>query len=315
MNTIKTLALRPEAAHVKQASKLLRDGDLVAFPTETVYGLGADAGNDRAVATIYQVKGRPQFNPLIVHVADQEIARRYVEWTPLAEQLAQAFWPGPLTLVLPRKKNAGLSDLVSAGLPTVAIRVPKHPVAQAVLAEFGGAIAAPSANPSGQISPTSPAHVHSGLGGRISAIVDGGECAVGLESTILELDGTVRLLRPGGLAKEDIEAQIDRPVLTTVNEDKIISPGQLKSHYAPRAQVRLNAKNWHPGEARLGFGAVECDLNLSPAEDLLEAAANLFAHLHRLDAEGRNTIAVSPIPHEGLGLAINDRLQRAAAPR
>lgn len=315
MKPMTTLALTSTAAHLKVASSLLQEGGLVAFPTETVYGLGADASNDHAVAMIYQVKGRPQFNPLIVHVADQKIARRYVEWTPLADQLTQAFWPGPLTLVLPRKKDAGLSDLLSAGLPTIAIRVPKHPVAQALLAHFGGAVAAPSANPSGQISPTSPAHVRAGLDGSIAAIIDGGECRVGLESTIVELDRAVRLLRPGGLAIEDIEGKIGTPVLSAANSDKIIAPGQLKSHYAPHAKMRLNAKSWHPNEARLGFGAVECDLNLSPSEDLVEAAANLFGHMHRLDAQQKTVIAVSPIPDRGLGVAINDRLKRAAAPR
>jgi len=315
MKTIATLALSPTAAHLAQASTILQNGGLVAFPTETVYGLGADASNDHAVAKIYQAKGRPQFNPLIVHVANVQTARRFVQWNALADQLAQAFWPGPLTLVLPRKKDAVLSDLLSAGLPTIAIRVPKHPVAKALLTQFGGAVAAPSANPSGQISPTSPAHVRSGLDGRIDAIVDGAVCTVGLESTIVQLDDGAVLLRPGGVAVEDIEKEIGRPVSIRPNVKKITAPGQLNSHYAPQAKVRLDAKHWRPDEARLGFGAVDCDLNLSLSADLVEAAANLFAHLHRLDAEGKATIAVSPIPQTGLGLAINDRLNRAAAPR
>ena len=315
MKTIPTQSLSPTASHLEQASAILRDGGLVAFPTETVYGLGADASNDHAVAKIYHAKGRPQFNPLIVHIADVQTARRFVQWSELADQLAHAFWPGPLTLVLPRKKEARLSDLLSAGLPTVAIRVPNHPVAKALLEQFGGAVAAPSANPSGQISPTSAAHVRSGLEGRIDAIVDAGHCTVGLESTIIRLEDTAVLLRPGGVAAEDIENEIGRPVHIQTTVEKITAPGQLQSHYAPRTQVRLNADNWRPDEARLGFGAVDCDLNLSLSADLIEAAANLFGHLHRLDAKGKAMIAVSPIPQTGLGLAINDRLQRAAAPR
>ena len=315
MKTIRTQSLSTAAAHLKQASSILQDGGLVAFPTETVYGLGADASNDHAVAKIYHAKGRPQFNPLIVHVADVQTARRFVQWSDLADQLAKAFWPGPLTLVLPRKKEARLSDLLSAGLPTIAIRVPNHPVAKALLEKFGGAVAAPSANPSGLISPTSAVHVQSGLEGRIDAIVDGGLCTVGLESTIIRLDDTAVLLRPGGVAAEDIENEIGKPVHIQTTVDKITTPGQMDSHYAPRAQVRLDAKSWRPDEARLGFGAVDCDLNLSLSADLIEAAANLFSHLHHLDAEGKAMIAVSPIPQTGLGLAINDRLQRAAAPR
>ena len=315
MKTISTQSLSPTASHLEQASAILRDGGLVAFPTETVYGLGADASNDHAVAKIYHAKGRPQFNPLIVHVADVQTARRFVQWSELADQLAHAFWPGPLTLVLPRKKEARLSDLLSAGLPTIAIRVPNHPLAKALLEQFGGAVAAPSANPSGQISPTSAAHVRSGLEGRIDAIVDAGLCTVGLESTIIRIEDTTVLLRPGGVAAEDIENEIGRPVHIQTTVEKITAPGQLQSHYAPRTQVRLNADNWRPDEARLGFGAVDCDLNLSLSADLIEAAANLFGHLHRLDAEGKTMIAVSPIPQTGLGLAINDRLQRAAAPR
>ena len=315
MKTIRTQSLSPAAAHLKQASSILQDGGLVAFPTETVYGLGADASNDHAVAKIYHAKGRPQFNPLIVHVADVQTARRFVQWSDLADQLAKAFWPGPLTLVLPRKKEARLSDLLSAGLPTIAIRVPNHPVAKALLEKFGGAVAAPSANPSGLISPTSAVHVQSGLEGRIDAIVDGGLCTVGLESTIIRLDDTAVLLRPGGVAAEDIENEIGKPVHIQTTVDKITTPGQMDSHYAPRAQVRLDAKNRRPEEARIGFGAVDCDLNLSLSADLIEAAANLFSHLHHLDAEGKAMIAVSPIPQTGLGLAINDRLQRAAAPR
>ncbi len=315
MKTIPTQSLSPTAAHLEQASSILQDGGLVAFPTETVYGLGADASNDHAVAKIYHAKGRPQFNPLIVHVADVQTARRFVQWSDLADQLAKAFWPGPLTLVLPRKKEARLSDLLSAGLPTIAIRVPNHPVAKALLEQFGGAVAAPSANPSGQISPTSAAHVRSGLEGRIDAIVDAGLCTVGLESTIIRIEDTTVLLRPGGVAAEDIENEIGRPVHIQTTVEKITAPGQLQSHYAPRTRVRLNAENWRPNEARLGFGAVDCDLNLSTSADLIEAAANLFGHLHRLDAEGKAMIAVSPIPQTGLGMAINDRLQRAAAPR
>ncbi len=298
-----------------RAAQLLREGGLVAFPTETVYGLGGDARNDMAVAGIFEAKGRPRFNPLIVHVDSPETARRYVEWPDTADRLASAFWPGPLTLVLPLRADAGLSPLVTADLPTLAIRVPAHPVARALLHAFGGPLAGPSANPSGRISPTTAAHVAAGLDGRIAAILDGGASEVGVESTILGLADGPALLRPGGLPVEAIEAALGGPVARRGANDPLTAPGQMTSHYAPGARVRLEAAEAREGEVLLGFGAVECDLNLSPAGDLREAAANLFHHLHALDATGAKGIAVSPIPQTGLGLAINDRLRRAAAPR
>ena len=313
MAPTETLHLSASAPDLARAAKLLAAGELVAFPTETVYGLGADARNGRAVAAIYAAKGRPSFNPLIVHVADAETARAFVTWTDAAEKLADAFWPGPLTLVLPLKPGHGISELVTAGLDTLAVRVPAHPAARALLRAFGGPVAAPSANPSGRISPTTAAHVLAGLSGRIAAVVDDGPCPVGLESTIVGLTGTPALLRPGGVAAEEIEAVLGQ-ILAGRDEGAISAPGQLASHYAPDARVRLNAKAPRKGELFLGFGAMECDLNLSPAGDLAEAAANLFGHLHALDARG-HPIAVAPIPETGLGAAINDRLRRAAAPR
>lgn len=297
-----------------RAAALLQQGALVAFPTETVYGLGADARQGEAVAAIYEAKGRPSFNPLIVHVADTATAQTYVQWNAQADALADAFWPGPLTLVLPLKPDHGLSPLVTAGLSTVALRVPAHPTAAALLKEFGGPIAAPSANPSGRISPTTAAHVLAGLTGRIAAVVDDGACAVGLESTIIGFDGPAAiLLRAGGVASEEIAAVLGHPLLTP-NASKITAPGQLASHYAPRGKVRLNAINAQAGEHLLGFGAVDGVITLSASGDLAEAAANLFGHLHYLDAMG-GPIAVAPIPMQGLGRAINDRLARAAAPR
>lgn len=301
----------PEA--IAAAAALLSEGRLVSFPTETVYGLGADARNDRAVAEIFAAKGRPSFNPLIVHVSSTEEAQRYGRWSPEAQQLADAFWPGALTLVLPLADGHGLSSLVTAGLPSVGLRVPDQPVARALLEAFGGPVAAPSANPSGRISPTTAAHVAHGLGSAVSAIIDGGACRIGLESTIVGLTGTPVLLRPGGIPAEEIEAVLGTP-LARAEEGEITAPGQLSSHYAPGATVRLNATEARKGELFLGFGEMTCDLNLSPAGDLVEAAARLFDSLHRLDATGR-PIAVAPIPDEGIGRAINDRLRRAAAPR
>ena len=298
-----------------RAADILREGGLAAFPTETVYGLGGDARNDRAVARIFEAKGRPRFNPLIVHVSSIEAAQEFVNWSAEADILASAFWPGPLTLVLPLKPGTELSPLVTAELATLAIRVPAHPVAQALLEAFGGPVAAPSANPSGRISPTTADHVMAGLSGRIEAVLDGGACEVGVESTILGLDGTPTLLRPGGLPVEVIEAALQIPVLHHTADDPLSAPGQMASHYAPTAKVRLEAIEIQEDEVLLGFGPVESELNLSPAGDLVEAAANLFHHLHTLDVLGANVIAVSPIPDKGLGRAINDRLRRAAAPR
>ena len=309
-----TRPLTPTPAGLAEAAALLRRGALVAFPTETVYGLGADARQSAAVAAIYAAKGRPSFNPLIVHVADESNARRYVQWSAEAQALAQSFWPGPLTLVLPLSPEHGVSTLVTAGLSTLAIRVPAHPTAQSLLRSFEGPIAAPSANPSGRISPTTAAHVLAGLDGRIAAVVDDGPCAVGLESTIIGLQGKPTLLREGGIASEDIEAVLGSPLARAETDNGISAPGQLASHYAPRARLRLNATKRQPGEVLLGFGPMDCDLNLSASGDLLEAAATLFDALHRLDAMGA-PIAVAPVPETGLGRAINDRLRRAAAPR
>lgn len=311
-----TKILPATASGFAEAAPLLADGGLVAFPTETVYGLGADARQDTAVARIFEAKGRPHFNPLIVHVADIETAKRYVIWNEAADRIASAFWPGPLTLVLPIRPDSGLSPLVTAQLPTLAIRVPAHPVAKALLTAFDGPVAAPSANPSGRISPTEAAHVAAGLNGRIDAVLDGGACNVGVESTILGLSDTPTLLRPGGLPVEALEAALGAPLAGRTEGDPLTAPGQMTSHYAPGATVRLNATEVAEGERLLGFGQVTgATLNLSPAGDLTEAAANLFHHLHALDQGGSAPIAVSPIPETGLGLAINDRLRRAAAPR
>lgn len=310
-----TQNLTADAAGLGRAAALLRAGNLVAFPTETVYGLGADARQDRAVARVFEAKGRPDFNPLIVHVADASLLRNLVIWSDAADALAAAFWPGPLTLVLPLKPGAGVSRLVTAGLNSLAVRIPAHPVAQSLLAEFGGPVAAPSANPSGQISPTRAEHVSAGLSGRIAGIVDGGRCGVGLESTILGLTGVPTLLRPGAVTPEALSDVLGRPLAQRRDTESLTAPGQMLSHYAPLSRVRLNAVEWRADEARLGFGPVDSDLNLSPTGDLTEAAANLFEYLHRLDAFGAGVIAVSPVPHRGLGVAINDRLSRAAAPR
>jgi L-threonylcarbamoyladenylate synthase len=311
-----TETLDASAAGIARAADLLRQGQLVAFPTETVYGLGGDARDDLAVARIFDAKGRPRFNPLIVHVPDLAAAEGFASFDDRARTVAAAFWPGPLTLVLPLRADSGLSPLVTADLDSVAIRVPAHPVAQALLRAFGGPLAAPSANPSGRVSPTRAAHVLEGLSGRIAAVVDGGACAVGVESTILGLTGTPALLRAGGVPVESLEPMLG-PLAVGGNSHKPTAPGQLASHYAPAASVRLDATDWQQGEIRVGFGAGPCDLNLSPAADPVEAAANLFHTLREADRlagpEGR--IAFAPIPETGLGRAINDRLRRAAAPR
>lgn len=307
------IVLQPDPAGLAQAAALLRGGALVAFPTETVYGLGADARNGTAVASIYAAKGRPSFNPLIVHLPDSAAAMDYVIWSETAERLACAFLPGPLSLVLPLRPGHGLSSLVTAGLPTVALRVPENPVAQGLLRAFGGPVAAPSANPSGRISPTTADHVRAGLGNRIEALLDGGACRVGLESTIVGLDGVPTLLRAGGLPIEEIEDCLGAPLLRSAGKT-ITAPGQMLSHYAPKASLRLNVTSAAEGEVLLGFGPMDCAINLSQSANLLEAAARLFDCLHRLDALDK-PIAVAPVPMAGLGLAINDRLRRAAAPR
>ena len=298
---------------IAQAARILTDGGLVGFPTETVYGLGADATNGEAVASIFAAKGRPRFNPLIVHIEDLAQAEKHAEFSETARALAHAFWPGALTLVLPRRADSNLSHLVSAGLDTVALRVPSHPVARDLLAACRRPIAAPSANLSGKVSATTAEHVAEGLSGKVDFILDGGPSSLGLESTVIGFEGSKpTLLRPGAVAREEIEA-ITGPLAAAA--DKILSPGQLESHYAPRAALRLNAQQARDSEVLLGFGnAPGARLNLSPRGDLKEAAANLFAMLRTLD-QNAAAIAVSPIPQTGLGEAINDRLTRAAAPR
>lgn len=307
---------------IARAADLLRAGKLVAFPTETVYGLGADATDDRAVAAIFAAKGRPQFNPLIAHVHDLAAAQSWAMFDDRAHELAQQFWPGPLTMVLPRPANSALSLLVSAGLDSIAIRVPGHPVAQALLKAAGRPIAAPSANRSGAVSPTTPQHVLESLGERVDGIVTGGKCRVGLESTVIDLTGPEPvLLRPGAVLPEEMERLIGAIRLSAGDPTAPKSPGQLESHYAPSAAVRLNAPSAETDEAFLTFGPDRfvfggaTRLNLSLNGDLNEAAANLFGHLRQLDRSGAARIAVMPIPDEGLGVAINDRLRRAAAPR
>jgi L-threonylcarbamoyladenylate synthase len=310
----------PEA--IANAAAILRAGGLVAFPTETVYGLGADATNGLAVAQIFSVKGRPHFNPLIAHVADLTAAERLVVFDARARQLAAAFWPGPLTLVLPRQSDSGLSDLVTAGLESVAVRVPSHPVAQALLRAAGMPVAAPSANRSGRVSPTTAAHVAADLQSDVAVILDGGPCDHGVESTVVAFGEDVSILRPGSVTAAQIEAVIGSRVQTQrlQDGDAPLAPGQLASHYAPRARVRLMATSVQPNEALLAFGPSTLPtpgplFNLSVAGNLNEAAANLFAGLRVLDSMGLACIAVMPIPHSGIGAAINDRLERAAATR
>lgn len=312
-----------EADHFARVVQALGEGGIVALPTETVYGLAADATNGLAVARIFETKGRPQFNPLIVHVADRAMAEQIAHFDPLSAALADRFWPGPLTLVLPLREGAGIHPLVTTGLETVAVRMPQG-VALDVITALGRPIAAPSANTSGRISPTTADAVRNDLGSRLDAVLDGGQTRVGLESTIIKVeDEAIRLLRPGGITAEEIEAAMNRPVEGAGPGPAIEAPGMLASHYAPSASVRLEAGHVEQGEALLAFGdapvigaeSAAATLNLSPAGDLREAAANLYAYLQALDAKGVATIAVASIPHSGLGVAINDRLSRAAAPR
>jgi len=298
---------------IARAVERLRAGGLVAMPTETVYGLAADAANGEAVARLYEAKGRPRFNPLIAHVADTAAEEALAQFTPLALRLADAFWPGPLTLVLAAKQGGAVSDLARGGLDTIALRAPAHPAAQALLRAFGGPLVAPSANPSEGVSPTTASHVAEGLGARIDMILDGGPCPVGLESTVIDARGdSAVLLRPGGLDRKTIEA-VAGP-LAEPGEAAAGSPGLMRRHYAPSVALRLNAKAPRAGEAYLGFGAHDAQpgINLSPKGDMREAAANLFAYLRELDAAGL-PIAAAPIPQTGLGEAINDRLRRASA--
>ncbi|MEI6987107.1 MAG: L-threonylcarbamoyladenylate synthase [Rhodospirillaceae bacterium] len=332
--TIRPEIQPPSTASITRAAELLGEGELVAFPTETVYGLGADAGNDAAVKALFAAKGRPRFNPLIVHVHDMEAAERVAVFDDRARILGCCLWAGPFTIVLPRHPHSGISPLVCAGLDTIAVRVPASQVARALLKEFGRPIAAPSANRSGGLSPTSPMHVAADLNDRVAMILAGGRCQVGIESTILDASVTPPcLLRPGRVGRREIEGLIgpinvvdEAGADNADNADNAAtfapkSPGQLASHYAPNLPVRLNAVTVAPSEALLAFGPDRLvrggatRLNLSPDGDLLEAAANLFAMLHSLDNRDYTAIAVMPIPERSIGIAINDRLRRAAAPR
>jgi L-threonylcarbamoyladenylate synthase len=326
--TLETLVLPADGPAVAAAARALAAGGLVAFPTETVYGLGADAANPAAIARLYQAKGRPAFNPLIAHVGDLGAAKKIARFDAAAQKLAEAFWPGPLTLVLPKMEGCVVADLATAGLDTVAVRVPAHPVARDILRAFGGPVVAPSANISGHVSPTNAAHVEHDLAGLIDLIVDGGPVEVGVESTIVGCFEAPMLLRPGGLPREDIERVLGRklaepPQEIDADSAQPLAPGMLAAHYAPRTRVRLNANSVARGEALLAFGLHRLHgdddavaiMNLSAKSDLNEAAANLFGYLRSLDAKGARTIAVMPIPNEGLGEAINDRLRRAAVGR
>jgi len=324
--TTRLIAASPAA--VAEAARCLEEGGLVAFPTETVYGLGADAGNAKAIARLYRAKGRPSFNPLIAHVCDLKAAMKIGRFDARALALAEAFWPGPLTLVLQRAPRCTVAELATAGLDTIAVRVPAHLVAQELLRAFGGAVVAPSANLSGHVSPTTAAHVRSDLAGRIDLILDGGAVAVGVESTIIGCFEAPMLLRPGGLPRGQIErvlgsALVQPPDDPIGDSGQPLAPGMLASHYAPRTPVRLNAVGIEPGEALLAFGpgivggidAAKAVMNLSEAADLTEAATNLFGCLRALDAIGARAIAVMSVPRHGLGEAINDRLRRAAVPQ
>lgn len=309
-----TETIAADAAGLARAAALIRAGEPVAVPSETVYGLAADATSGEAVARIYAAKGRPAFNPLIVHVAERAEAAAIADLPAAASKLAEAFWPGPLTMVLPARADTPVAALVQAGLPTVAIRMPAHPVMRALIEASGRPLAAPSANASGRISATRAEHVAATLGGRIPLILDGGATAHGLESTIVAVEtDRLRLLRPGPIDPAALAEVTGLPVGT--GGSGIEAPGQLSSHYAPARPLRLDATERRPGEWLIGFGPVAGDDSLSPSGDLVEAAARLFEALYRADASGAAGIAVAPVPAEGLGLAINDRLARAAAPR
>lgn len=325
---LKTRVLPAGAEAIAAAARCLDSGGLVAFPTETVYGLGADATNGEAVARLYAAKGRPSFNPLIAHVADMDAAMKLARFDDAATRLAASFWPGPLTLVLPRRADCPVAELATAGLDTIALRVPDHAVAQAILSAFGKAVVAPSANRSGHVSPTRAAHVVADLDGRIDLVIDGGATLVGVESTIVACGGSgPLLLRPGAIPRAAIEAVVG-PLdiyedVAASNDEIPLAPGMLASHYAPRTRIRLSAIDVQAGEALLAFGPdlppgagqARKILNLSGKADLVEAAANLFSHLRALDQVGAKAIAVMPVPRDDLGEAINDRLARAAAPR
>jgi len=318
-----TIRAPADAASIARAAEILRAGGLVAFPTETVYGLGADATSAWAVARIYDAKGRPSFNPLIAHVADIDAARREAVLPDAAIALAEAFWPGPLTIVAPAAPGGSVCELARAGLPSVALRIPDHPAARALIAALGRPVAAPSANRSGHVSPVTAEHVAEDLSGRVDMILDGGRTAAGLESTIVSFcDAEPTLLRPGAVAREKIEKVLGVKLAAPMRAE-IMAPGMTASHYAPNARLRLEAHEIEAGEAALDFGGRLAALaapgtlvlDLSPEGDLVEAAANLFAYLRELDARGADKVAVAHIPERGLGEAINDRLRRAAAPR
>ena len=309
-----TRIVRYGSEALREAALLIRAGEPVAVPTETVYGLAADATDSHAVAAIYTAKGRPSFNPLIVHVADREMAGRLAEFSPVADVLASHFWPGALTMVLPVRAECGLSPLVMAGLPTVALRLPAHPAMRALIRESGRPLAAPSANRSGSISPTRAEHVLSSLNGKIRMILDEGPTSEGVESTIAAPEADrIRLLRPGPITAAMLEQASGLPVVIGAEKVRIEAPGQLESHYAPSKPMRLNALKAEKDEYLIGFGLMPCHINLSSEADLREAAANLFAALHIADASAAARIAVAPIPDEGIGAAIKDRLRRAAA--
>jgi len=325
---LKTQILPTGDDAVAAAARALTEGGLVAFPTETVYGLGADATNPAAIARLYQAKGRPSFNPLIAHVIDLETGMRIGHFNAQATALAEAFWPGPLTLVLPKTMHCTIADLATAGLDTVAIRVPAHQIAQEILRNFGKPVVAPSANLSGRVSPTTAAHVQNDLTGKIDLIINGGHVEVGVESTIVGCFDAPMLLRPGGLPRDEIERVLGMKLLPPPehpNNDmsQPLAPGMLASHYAPRTRVRLNVRSVDADEALLAFGptavpgidAASAVMNLSARGDLNEAATHLFDYLRTLDAKGARAIAVMPVPHHGLGEAINDRLRRAAVAR
>ena len=309
-----TETLRVEESGIARAAETLRAGGLVAVPTETVYGLAARADSEAAVAAIYAAKGRPSFNPLIVHVASLAQARALAEFSPVAERLAEQHWPGPLTLVLPRHENAAVTSSIHAGLPTLAVRCPAHPVMRAVLDELAIPVAAPSANASETVSPTTPEHVLATLDGRIDAVLDAGASERGLESTIVALrqDGGWSLLREGPIGREILEDALGSEAS---NGRGIEAPGQMRRHYAPGKPLRLNARNAEPGEFLIGFGAIEGDVTLSATGDVNEAASRLYACLHLAAASDKPRIAVAPVPEDAVGRAINDRLRRAAAPR
>jgi len=312
---VETRVIPADEAGIAEAASLIRLGQPVAVPTETVYGLAADAGQDRAVASIYAAKRRPAFNPLIVHVGDLAMAAEIASLPPLALRLAESFWPGPLTMVLKRRDDARIARLATAGLPTVALRIPAHPVIRALIGATGKPLAAPSANASGSISATLAEHVARSLAGRVPLVLDGGATEVGIESTIIAVEADrLRLLRPGGLTIEALEAVAGAPVEVSAG-GAIEAPGQLSSHYAPGKPLRLGAVRAEPGEFLIGFGEIAGAASLSPNGDLVEAAARLFDLLHRADASDASGIAIAPVPDTGLGLAINDRLKRAAAPR